>query len=224
MCRQFITAGKLSKLRKLLEETYNEELKIRLFEEIGKDEENLEEEIDEELEEERKYKRDYEAILTHKVPVISYDNGEKFLTKMKWGIRFNPEKKSPLIFNSRDDTIKDKPFWWRTFDKNRILIPMFGFFEWQDIGQKKKIKTKITLIKKKMFLVPGLYWKNKEGINEFTLITTSPNKFMNEIHTRMPVILDDKKVFNYFTDSAEENHEKLKPTESKMEMEELKDL
>ena len=74
-----------------------------------------------------------------------------------------------------------------------------------------------------MFLVPGLYWKNKEGINEFTLITTSPNKFMSEIHTRMPVILDDKKVFNYFTDSAEENHEKLRPTDSKMEMEELKD-
>ena len=137
MCRQFITAGKLSKLRKLLEEIYNEDLKIRLFEEIGKDEENLEEEIDEELEEERRYKRDYEAILTHNVPVISYDNGEKFLTKMKWGIRFNPEKKSPLIFNSRDDTIKEKPFWWRTFDKNRILIPMFGFLSGRTSDRRK---------------------------------------------------------------------------------------
>jgi putative SOS response-associated peptidase YedK len=221
MCRQFITAGKLSKLRKIIEELYNEDLKIRLFEEIEKDEEDLEEEIEEELDEERKHKRDYEAILTHNVPVISYDAGEKFLTKMKWGIRFSPEKKSPLIFNSRDDTIAAKPFWKNTFNKNRILIPMFGFFEWQDIGQKKKLKTKITLVNRKMFLVPGLYHKNKEGINEFTLITTSPNIFMKKIHTRMPVILDDKNVFSYFTDSAEENLEKLKPVNAEMEMEEL---
>lgn len=221
MCRQFITAGKLSRLRKIIEEVYNEDLKIRLFEEIYKDEEDLEEEIDEELDDERKYKRDYEAILTHDIPVISYDAGEKFLTKMKWGIRFSPEKKSPLIFNSRDDTIAAKPFWKNTFDKNRILIPMFGFYEWQDIGQKRKLKTKITLTGRKIFLVPGLYRKNKESINEFTLITTSPNTFMKKIHTRMPVILDDKNVFNYFTDSADENLEKLKPIKAEMEMEEL---
>lgn len=98
MCRQFITAGKLSKLRKLLGELYSEDLKIRLFEEINKEEEDLEEEIDEELEEERKYKRDYEAILTHNVPVISYEKGEKFLTKMNWGIRFSPEKKITFDF------------------------------------------------------------------------------------------------------------------------------
>ncbi|MCB0727963.1 MAG: SOS response-associated peptidase family protein [Ignavibacteriae bacterium] len=221
MCRQFITAGKLSRLRKIIEEVYNEDLKIRLFEEIDKDEEDLEEEIDEELDDERKYKRDYEAILTHDIPVISYDAGEKFITKMKWGIRFSPEKKSPLIFNSRDDTIAAKPFWKNTFDKNRILIPMFGFYEWQDIGQKRKLKTKITLTGRKIFLVPGLYRKNKESINEFTLITTSPNTFMKKIHTRMPVILDDKNVFNYFTDSADENLEKLKPIKAEMEMEEL---
>lgn len=221
MCRQFITAGKLSELRKLLKDTYNEDIKIRLFTEIEKEEENIEEEIEEELEEQRKHKKDYEAILTENVPVITYENGEKFLTKMKWGIRFNPEINSPLIFNSRDDTIKEKIFWWQAFDKNRILIPMFGFYEWRDTGKKKKLKTKITVVKRKIYIVPGLYFKNKQGINEFSLITTSPNKFMANIHTRMPAILDDKNIFNYFTDSAEENHEKINPTISDMIMKEL---
>lgn len=202
-------------------DTYNEELRIKLFTEIEKDEENLEEEIEEELEEQRRHKKDHEAMLTEYAPVIGYENGEKFLTKMKWGIRFNPEMKSPLIFNSRDDTIKDKPFWWEIFDKNRILIPMFGFFEWQDVGRKKKLKTKITVQGKEIFLVPGLYRVTEEGINEFTLITTSPNEFMSRIHSRMPVILDDENVFYYFTDSAEDNHKKLKPTKSAMAMEEL---
>ena len=221
MCRQFITAGKLSKLRKILEDIYDEEIKIRLWGEIEEEEKDIEEEIDEELEEQRRHKKDYEAILTENIPVIFYDKGEKFLTKMKWGIRFEPEKKSPLIFNSRDDTIKAKPFWLKLFDQNRILIPMFGFFEWVDKGQKKKTKTKIKLLNKDLFLVPGLYWKNNEDINEFTLITTSPNKFMSEIHNRMPVILNDKNAFNYFTDSAEENYEKLKPAKSEMMKEEV---
>lgn len=220
MCRQFITAGKLSNLRKIIEETYNEEIKIKLFTEIEKEEENLEEEIEKELEEQKKHTKDYEAMLTENIPVILYDKGEKFLTKMKWGIRFDPEAKSPLIFNSRDDTVKEKSFWKKAFDESRILIPMFGFFEWVDTGKKKKLKTKISLLKREIFLVPGLFIKNNEGINEFTLITTSPNKFMIEIHNRMPVILDDENVFNYFTDSAEENEEKLKPTKSEMMKEE----
>ena len=218
MCRQFITSGKLSNLRKIIEKTYNEDIKIKLLGEIDKEEEDLEEKIEKELEETKRQKRDYDAILTHDVPVIAYENGEKFLTKMKWGVRFDPEKKSPLIFNSRDDTIQSKPFWKRTFDKNRILIPMFGFYEWQDKGVKKKVKTKITVPGRNVFMVPGLFWKNKEDINEFTLITTSPSSFMKKIHSRMPVILDDKDVFNYFTDSYEENAAKLKPSEGDMKI------
>mgnify|MGYP007112017825 CR=1 FL=1 len=38
MCRQFITAGKLSKLRKILEDIYDEEIKIRLWGEIEDEE------------------------------------------------------------------------------------------------------------------------------------------------------------------------------------------
>ncbi len=220
MCRQFVTAGKLSKLRKLLGETYNEEIEIKLLGEIDKEEEELEEDIEEELEEQRRHKKDHDAFLTENIPVITYKSGKKYLTRMKWGIKFDPENKSPLIFNSRDDTVKEKEFWQKLFDQNRLLIPMFGFYEWVDKGLKKKVKTKITLVNKELFLVPGLFWKNNEDINEFTLITTSPNKFMTEIHNRMPVIFDDKKAFNYFTDSAEENYEKLKPVKSDMMKEE----
>lgn len=215
MCRQFITAGKMSGLRRLLKSLYNEDIRIRLTQEIETAEENLEEEIEREIEEQRgngsdEYYRD--AVLTHRIPVIAYDNGIKYLTEMKWGIQFDPEKKSPLIFNSRDDTVSTKPFWKKLFDRNRILIPMTGFYEWKDIGQKKKQKLKLILKNKKLFFVPGLYWKNKEGVNEFSLITTSPNSYVIKIHSRMPVILEDKSLTNYFTDSLEENIEKLKPS------------
>ncbi|MBV6479542.1 MAG: hypothetical protein HGGPFJEG_02326 [Ignavibacteria bacterium] len=220
MCRQFITAGKLSGLRKLLKSVYNEDIKIKLYEEIDKKEETLEEEIEKEIEEQKGKPESEDAVLTHRIPVLIYESGEKFITKMKWGIRFDPEKKTPLIFNSRDDTISIKPFWKKLFDRNRILIPMKGFYEWKDVGKKKKLKIKIEKKDGKIFLVPGLYWKNKEGINEFSLITTSPNKFMETIHSRMPVILDDENVFIFFTDSVDENLEKLKPSQEEFIFEE----
>ncbi|HMS64558.1 MAG TPA: SOS response-associated peptidase family protein [Ignavibacteria bacterium] len=224
MCRQFITAGKLSNLRKLLKSVYNEDIKIKLLDEIDKDEENIEEEIEREIEEIRRKEEDdsfQDAILTHRIPLIAYNGGELILTEMKWGIQFDPEKKTPLIFNSRDDTISTKPFWKKLFDRNRILIPMTGFYEWKDVGKKKKLKIKINLKNRKIFFVPGLYWRNKNGINEFSLVTTSPSKFLQEIHNRMPVILDDKIVMNYFTDSLEENLEKLKPSGEEIKFEEM---
>ena len=224
MCRQFITAGKMSGLSKLLKSIYNEDIKIKILDEIRKEEENLEEEIEKEIEEQKKHKKDsevYDAVLTHNIPVIAYDEGGKFITEMKWGIMFDPAKKTPLIFNSRDDTIGMKPFWKNLFDKNRILIPMTGFYEWKDIGQKKKLKIKIVLKRKEIFFVPGLYWKNKEGKREFSLVTTSPSSFLKEIHNRMPVILDDDSVLNYFTDSLEENLAKLKPSKEEIITEEM---
>ena len=57
---------------------------------------------------------------------------------------------------------------------------------------------------------------------EFSLITTSPSRFLKEIHNRMPVILDDDSVLNYFTDSLEENLEKLKPSQEEIITEEIK--
>ena len=37
-------------------------------------------------------------------------------------------------------------------------------------------------------------WKDEEGrvISSFAIITTTPNKLMENIHTRMPVILEQK--------------------------------
>lgn len=220
MCRQFITAGKLSNLQKRIREIYSEEIKIKLTGQIDEEEEKLKEEIEEELEEQKRYRKNHEALLTEEIPVIIFESGEKYLTRMKWGIKFDPENKSPLIFNSRDDTIVNKDYWRELFDKNRTIIPMFGFFEWQDIGKKKKLKTLITLKGGRLFFVPGLFWKNKDGIEEFTIVTTSPNKFMSEIHSRMPVILEDRNIFNWFTDSEEENLAKLKPSMREMEKEE----
>jgi putative SOS response-associated peptidase YedK len=59
------------------------------------------------------------------------------LKNFLWGIQFDKEKKSPLIFNSRIETIKEKSYWTRLFYKNRCLLPSTAFFEWKEINKKK---------------------------------------------------------------------------------------
>ena len=47
---------------------------------------------------------------TDKVPGIILQNGKLVLSYMNWGIQFSED--SPLIYNSRLETIKSKNFWW----------------------------------------------------------------------------------------------------------------
>ncbi|MGE5411848.1 MAG: SOS response-associated peptidase family protein, partial [Clostridiales bacterium] len=50
---------------------------------------------------------------TQKIMTLIFkDDSLKYLA-MKWGIKFS--KESPLIFNSRIETIKEKPYWLNIF-------------------------------------------------------------------------------------------------------------
>ena len=72
---------------------------------------------------------------TQKILTILRKENNYFLTKVDWGIKFS--KDSPLIFNSRIETIKEKEFWNYLFDRNRCIIPMTGFYEWKVQGTDK---------------------------------------------------------------------------------------
>ena len=73
---------------------------------------------------------------TEKINGIRKRDEIYLLSKFNWGIKFSSD--SPLIFNSRMETILEKKFWMNTFDKNRCLVPMSAFYEWTKEGSKKK--------------------------------------------------------------------------------------
>ena len=116
-------------------------------------------------------------------------NEELFILKgFKWGIQFDKEKKSPIIFNSRIETIKEKNYWKNLFYKNRCLIPATAFYEWKEINR-VKIPHRIYLQEEKFFFMPALYTKI-DGETCASIITTTPNEFMKGIHNRMPVLMN----------------------------------
>jgi putative SOS response-associated peptidase YedK len=152
---------------------------------------------------------------TNRILTLTQTKQKYKIIPMTWGIKFKVD--SPLIFNSRIETIKEKKFWYNLFDKNRCLVPMTAFYEWKTEGS-RKVPYRIFLPDEKLFFVPALYLKLEDEL--FTsLITTVPNTFIKKIHHRMPVIFKINEALNYFTDNDSENLKRCLPLNDKIKME-----
>jgi putative SOS response-associated peptidase YedK len=139
---------------------------------------------------------------TEKITGIRKQQKKYLLSSFQWGIKFS--QSSPLIFNSRMETIIEKKFWMDSFNRNRCLVPMTAFYEWKKEGG-KKIPYRIFLKTEDLFFIPALYYINKENIYSASLITTTPNTFIKPIHHRMPVILTYRNAVSFLTNTVDLN-------------------
>ena len=149
------------------------------------------------------YKPKYNSAPSQDLAVISNSNpGE--LSFYRWGlIPFWAKDKSigNKMINAKAETIAEKPSFKNSLKRKRCLVLSDGFYEWKTISKKEKIPYRITLDDNSLFAMAGIWdsWKDESGlvINSFAIITTSPNKLMENIHSRMPVILspNDEKLW-----------------------------
>lgn len=93
--------------------------------------------------------------------------------------------------NARAETVADKPAFRRAFRHRRCLLPADGFYEWQD-GAHGKQPWYFTRRDGADFAFAGL-WERWEGagktIESCSIIVTTANALVGEVHDRMPVIL-----------------------------------
>lgn len=96
------------------------------------------------------------------------------------------------LTNARSETLREKPSFRGAYQYRRCLLPASGFFEWMRTGKHKQ-PMYITGSQQQPLALAGLWehWSGAEGeeISSVTIITTEPNKIMEPIHDRMPVIL-----------------------------------
>lgn len=141
------------------------------------------------------YSPSYNCAPSQALPVITNIELEK-LNYFKWGLvpfwSKDPNIGFKLI-NARAESILEKPAFKTAFSQRRCLIPANGFFEWKKVG-KQKIPHRIFLKTEEIFAIAGIWetWKDAEGmaLNTFSIITTNSNKLMQDIHNRMPAILN----------------------------------
>jgi putative SOS response-associated peptidase YedK len=140
-------------------------------------------------------KPNYNVAPMHNVPaVIASDEGKR-LGELRWGlvpVWAKDDKIGNKMINARAETVAEKPAFKRLLKSKRCIIPADGFYEWKKDGSGKQ-PYRILMSDGGIFSFAGLYdtWEDPDGnkLSTCTIITTSPNSLMADIHDRMPVIL-----------------------------------
>lgn len=169
----------------------------------------------------------FNASPMQRMPVIAEHEGELVIEKMQWWLVPHWSKDGKIkatTFNAKAETLDESKLFMPYFKSSRCLVPADAFYEWKNIAVQKEVKGKIVDVQEKQpmcirmktqksFMFAGLFsvWKNEKGeeFPSFTIITTAPNELMAEIHTRMPVILKEKR-FDEWLDRENKNTDDLK--------------
>ena len=132
----------------------------------------------------------YNVAPSQTMPVITSDG----LRMMRWGL-IPPWAKDPKIgyrlINARSETVFDKPMWKKPVMQRRCLIPANGFYEWQQRDDGKDPYF-VHVKDERLFSFAGIWetWHHAGKVWEtYSILTTAPNKDMEAVHDRMPVIL-----------------------------------
>jgi putative SOS response-associated peptidase YedK len=139
----------------------------------------------------------YNIAPTQSVPVIRQDAKQPIrrASLMRWGLvphwATDPTVGARMI-NARAETAAEKPAFKESLERRRCLVPADGFYEWAPNGKRKQPYC-FELNERQPFGFPGLWdrWRAPDGnyLETRTILTTTPNRLLADIHDRMPVIL-----------------------------------
>jgi len=117
------------------------------------------------------------------IPIVMADFAGRHLVPAVWG--FASSGRAPL-FNARGETVDSLPSFRDSFRQSRCLVPASGFYEWRPSDRQPFYFERCD---GQPLAFAGI-WKLVGNHMEATVITTTPNSDMQDIHHRMPVILD----------------------------------
>jgi len=154
------------------------------------------------------YKARYNCAPSQKLAVISSETPGN-LSFYHWGLIPSWAKDSSIgnrLINARGETLQEKPSFRNAFRSRRCLVLSDGFYEWEKHGEKNPYR--FTLRDSEPFAMAGIWdkWNDPEGdpLFSFSIITTSSNSLVGEIHDRMPVILSKEDEKRWISPMPEE--------------------
>ena len=129
-------------------------------------------------------------------PVIAIrEQGGRRISALRWGLIPSWAKDASIGFktiNARAETVVNTPSFREPFKSQRCLIPADGFYEWKK-GGKAKQPYCFERADRGIFAFAGLWdrWIDSRGetVESCTILTTTPNALLADVHDRMPVIL-----------------------------------
>ncbi|MDD4231073.1 MAG: SOS response-associated peptidase [Candidatus Cloacimonetes bacterium] len=134
---------------------------------------------------------------THVIMAIVSKANLRYNGFFRWGLIpawMKSIPKTPLI-NVRSESIHEKPSFKASFIRRRAIIPANGFYEW---ASPQKIPYYIYPADGSLLYMAGIYdvWEAGDGsyIPSIGIITKAADKFMQNLHQRMPLILAKQQI------------------------------
>jgi putative SOS response-associated peptidase YedK len=145
--------------------------------------------------------------------IMAGADGARQLRTLRWGLVPKWAKDASggaKMINLRAETVREKKSWKSSLARRRCIIPIDGFYEWQDMGKgQKKQPIYVTAREPQPLALAGLWdsWHGPVGgdgkqaddgderaqaeadLRTCTILTTTPNRLLATVHHRMPVIL-----------------------------------
>jgi putative SOS response-associated peptidase YedK len=163
----------------------------------------------------------YKAFEYPLIPVITGQEPER-IQLMHWGLipSWTRDTEHAMYIrtgtcNARGESLHEKPSFRNAADRQRCLVLVTGFFEWQHAAG-QKIPWFIHQKQDKLFALGGIYdhWNEPQTnklINTFSVVTTRANPLMEKIHNskkRMPVILDQQNEHDWISEQLDAEKQK----------------
>ena len=122
---------------------------------------------------------------------------------MLWGFPQLGGRKG-VIFNTRLEQAAESSFWRDSLIRRRCVVPMSGFYEWQHGGPLDRQRYLFTRENESLLYLAGIYQGAASAApgdspqsartlellhHRFSIMTTTPNASISDVHNRMPVVL-----------------------------------
>jgi len=145
--------------------------------------------------------------------------GRYHLDRLLWGlvpswVRDPSGGRKPI--NAKAETVRSLPSFREAYARRRCLVPVDGFFEWQQTGGGTRRPHAIAMRDRAPFALAGLWenWRHPETggwVRTFCILTTEANACLAAIHARMPVIIPPEAYGRWLSPEERDPAELLKP-------------
>jgi putative SOS response-associated peptidase YedK len=140
----------------------------------------------------------YNVAPTDEAFVVVQREERRAVTAYRWGLVphwATDIKSASRMFNARAETITASPAFREAFKRRRCIVPVDSFYEWKREGTIRQ-PYRVVRDDGRPLALAGLWagWRDPESDQvrrTFTIVTTTPNDALADLHDRMPVVLEE---------------------------------
>jgi putative SOS response-associated peptidase YedK len=140
----------------------------------------------------------YNVAPTDEAVVVVQREDRRAVTAYRWGLIphwATDAKVASRMFNARAETLTRSPAFREAFRRRRCLVPVDSFYEWKREGTIRQ-PYRVVRDDGRPLALAGLWagWRDPatETVRRtFTIVTTTPNDALRDLHDRMPVVIPE---------------------------------